>query len=371
MRQLVLLSLACLVRLCAAELDCVSCHDEKAGPFQASVHATLKCTGCHSDITAFPHPENSGKVNCGTCHADNAADVAASVHAKAGVPQACIGCHGEPHGILTSKDAASSTYATNLPRTCGTCHSKSFPDQRGKQIYAQYLDSIHGMAVTKQGLLVAANCSSCHGTHKILASRDPQSRTNHANIPSTCGACHQGPLTAYRSGIHGQKVAAGNTRAPVCSDCHTAHQIARVETAEWQMKTTATCGRCHVQQLRTYHDTFHAQVSALGYVDTAHCWDCHGFHDILPASNPKSTVARANLITTCGKCHSGANRGFVTYEPHADRHNAQAYPLLHFASVFMNLLLSGVLGLFVLHTILWLIRSTAEHRAARAERINP
>jgi nitrate/TMAO reductase-like tetraheme cytochrome c subunit len=123
------------------------------------------------------------------------------------------------------------------------------------------------------------------------------------------------------------------------------------------MKTTATCGGCHTAQFTTYRDTFHAQVSALGYIETARCWDCHAYHDVLPASDPKSTIAAANLPATCGKCHAGANAGFVKYDPHADSHDKVKYPLLHYAAIFMNLLLSGVLGFFALHTIAWFVRS--------------
>jgi 5-methylcytosine-specific restriction endonuclease McrA len=130
------------------------------------------------------------------------------------------------------------------------------------------------------------------------------------------------------------------------------------------MKTSATCGECHPDKFRTYHDTFHAQVSALGYMETAHCWDCHGFHDILPATDAKSSIAPANLITTCGKCHSGVTASFVSYQPHADKHKRDAYPALWATGIFMNLLLAGVLGFFALHTLLWLIRGVGE----RAER---
>jgi len=152
-------------------------------------------------------------------------------------------------------------------------------------------------------------------------------------------------------------LAAGAAEGPVCTSCHTAHSIAKVDTSEWQMKTTATCGGCHKEQFATYGDTFHAQVSALGYLQVARCWDCHGFHDILPASDPKSMVAPAQLIRTCGKCHEGANASFVKYDPHANSHDQAHYPALHYATIFMNLLLAGVLGFFALHTILWFLRS--------------
>jgi predicted CXXCH cytochrome family protein len=155
----------------------------------------------------------------------------------------------------------------------------------------------------------------------------------------------------------------GNARAPVCTSCHTAHQISNPNVVAWQMKTSATCGECHQDKFKTYHDTFHAQVSALGYMETAHCWDCHGFHEILPATDAKSTIAPANLITTCGKCHSGVTASFVSYQPHADKHKRDAYPALWATGIFMNLLLAGVLGFFALHTLLWLIRALGERTA--------
>ena len=346
--------------------ECLTCHD-KGASFETSVHAALTCTGCHTDINKYPHPERVAAVKCATCHAETVQDVSAGVHASVSA-QPCKGCHGDPHAILTKSDPKSSVYPLNLPRTCGSCHGDSkMAKQHGlPEVYSLYVDSIHGFALTKDGLLVAASCASCHGSHKILHSKDPKSRTYRANIPATCGTCHAGPKQAYSAGIHGALVEAGDDRAPVCTNCHTTHQIASVRTAAWQMKTTATCGGCHKEHLATYRDTFHAQVSALGYVETAHCWDCHGFHEILPASDPKSMVAKANLPATCGKCHTGVTASFVSYQPHADRKNRAEFPGVFYASIFMNLLLAGVLGFFALHTLLWLIRSVHDHRTRLA-----
>ncbi len=40
-------------------------------------------------------------------------------------------------------------------------------------VYPNYMDSIHGFALSKEGLLVAANCQSCHGSHSILSHTNP------------------------------------------------------------------------------------------------------------------------------------------------------------------------------------------------------
>jgi len=110
-----------------------------------------------------------------------------------------------------------------------------------------------------------------------------------------------------------------------------------------------------------HRDTFHSQVSNLGsYVEVARCSDCHGEHGILPASDPNSPVNSANLVKTCGRCHQNANAGFVKYEPHANPHNRHTSPLLYTIRLSMVLLISGVMTFFLLHSLLWLIRSLIE-----------
>ncbi len=350
----------------ASDSLCLQCHDEKGAPFHASIHTALGCTGCHTDIKGFPHPDQVAKVKCGACHSDAAATLGTSVHAGAS-PQPCEGCHGDAHAITDVKDSKSPVYALNVPRTCGACHGdkKFIQEHRQPDVYAEYMDSVHAFVLVKDGLLSAATCVSCHGGHDVLDPRNPKSHASRLNVSATCGACHPGIQQEYAEGVHGKQVQAGNTKAPVCTDCHSAHRIINVRDVVFQMKTSATCGACHQGRYGTYSDTFHAQISGLGYVATAHCWDCHQSHNILPKSDPKSPVAAANLVATCGKCHSGANASFVTYAPHADPRNAKAYPALHASAVFMNVLLVGVLGFFALHTGLWFIRSLAERPHSR------
>jgi DnaJ-class molecular chaperone len=354
-------------------LNCLECHSEKGGDaFKASIHGSLDCNSCHTDIKAFPHPDKVQKVNCGTCHAAAPPALAKSVHTHSS-EQPCLSCHGDAHEILPASDPKSSVYPLNVPRTCGKCHGdkKVTAQHNITEVYSQYMDSIHGFALTNDGLLVAATCSGCHGSHDIRKHTDPASKVFRANIPDTCGKCHSGVEATYHTGIHGMLTKNGDTSAPVCSDCHTAHQIANVQSAAWQVKTTATCGNCHKEEMTTYRDTFHSQVSSLEYKQVARCWDCHGEHDILPASDPKSKIADANLIATCGRCHQGANASFVTYQPHADPHDGKRFPALHVSAIFMNLLLAGVIGFFLLHTILWLVRSASDNKHATGTERRP
>ena len=330
--------------------------------FHASIHGSLSCSDCHTSIKEYPHPDKEEAVKCETCHADQASAIGGSIHAKASA-HPCTSCHGDAHSIYPKDNPKSAVYPLNIPKTCGTCHAnEALAKKYGLQnVYSHYMDSIHGYAVSKEGLLVAANCMSCHGSHNILSHKDPKSTTSRENIPTTCGACHGGVKDEYFAGIHGKLLAGGNQKVPVCTDCHTAHAILQPTEPTFRMQSTPICGSCHKEQLATYRDTFHSQLGLLGgYVETARCWDCHGAHGVLPASDPASPVNKANLIKTCGRCHADANLSFVQYQPHANPHNRKLNPALYFVRLFMNMLLWGTLSFFTLHTLLWFIRAKKE-----------
>ena len=354
-----------------AQTDCLSCHGDvtaqdanghsigvDASTFHSGVHGSLECTACHTSITAYPHPDHPEDVKCAGCHADEASGLAGSVHEHAS-EHPCTSCHGTAHYILPKDNPKSAVYPLNIPATCGKCHGDAAMAKQHhlSNVYPQYVDSIHGYALSKEGLLVAANCSSCHGSHHVLSHTNPESPIFRTNIPKTCGSCHAGILADYASGVHGHALLGGNPKAPVCTDCHTAHTINQPSMAQ----STPVCGSCHQAQLTTYRDTFHSQVSNLGsYVEVARCSDCHGEHGILPASDPRSPVNPANLVHTCGRCHQGANAGFVKYQPHANARNRRLNPVLYYIRLFMVLLITGVMTFFLLHSLLWLTRSLVE-----------
>ncbi|MGA7343134.1 MAG: cytochrome c3 family protein [Terracidiphilus sp.] len=365
-----------------AQTDCLACHSDATlqdasghsvgvdgQKFGASVHGALKCGDCHADIKGYPHPDHVAPVECKSCHADEATALTGSVHGD-GKQHPCTSCHGDPHSIFPKSDPRSAVYPLNVPRTCGNCHGNDAMAKRHglPNVYPLYMDSIHGFALSKEGLLVAANCQSCHGSHHILSRNDPQSPTYKSNIPKTCGSCHAKIDADYEMGVHGKAIAAGKMNAPVCTDCHTAHAILQPTEAAFRMQSTPICGNCHKDKFSTYRDTFHSQLGSLGgYVETARCWDCHGAHEILPGSDPQSPINKANLVKTCGQCHAGANLSFVQYQPHANARDRKLNPALYFVRLFMNLLLASVLTFFLIHTILWLIRSRYHQIKNRAQ----
>jgi nitrate/TMAO reductase-like tetraheme cytochrome c subunit len=370
---------------------CLACHGDPAfasdsgrkvgldpEKFAGSVHGQLglACVDCHKDLKAtsdFPHVPKLARVDCSTCHADASAAYNRSIHAfarrqnTASVAATCADCH-TAHEIRPAKDPQSTTYALNLPGTCSACHGNPSIIKAGHiaigDVAALYKDSIHGRAVSKSGLLVAANCTSCHGHHDIRQKSDPGSRVNRANIPDTCGTCHEGIKTQYASGVHGAAFAKGDVKAPVCADCHSAHGIQRADTASWQLDVIRECGTCHVKRIETYRDTFHGQVTSLGFVRVATCAACHGAHAILPSTDDKSRTAPANVVKTCQQaaCHPNATASFAKYDPHADKHDYDRNPGLFLSASFMKWLLIGTFGFFGLHAVLWFPRGFAERR---------
>src|SRR5215471_16348780 len=62
----------------------------------------------------------------------------------------------------------------------------------------------------------------------------------------------------------------------------------------------------HTDPHNGYDHSFHAQAKQSG-AKAAACLDCHtrngDMTTILPASDPKSSINRANIAETCGRCH--------------------------------------------------------------------
>ncbi len=388
-----------------ARIECVACHTAATAPHDERLPA-VSCAGCHDKaraaLPAGVHggrkgPGAAGAVACATCHGTHDVRTVASlgieacaachgkqvglyresVHGRSrqrGDPEAatCRSCHGATHTIAGKADPQAPTYHLNLPRTCAQCHAdpelaKRHGIQAGN-VYQLYMDSIHGRAVTRSGLLVSANCSDCHGAHEIKPRTDAASRTFRGNIPKTCATCHAGIHKDYAESVHGRAAARGDSGAPVCTDCHSAHQIRRVEGAPWQLDVIRECGTCHKESLRTYRDTFHGKVTQIGLSRVAKCADCHGSHTVQPVSDPRSKVAPVNIVATCKQCHPAANAAFAQFHPHADPESRARFPRLYYVSLLMTTLLLGTFAFFGLHTVLWFPRSLVERLARRRER---
>ena len=366
--------------------DCLDCHLDSrntrtvngvkvplaifpTNSFFKSVHSTLDCTDCHTGVKELVHDANLPPPDCSGCHDKEAKDYATSIHGMShamgasGAAQ-CWDCHGS-HGILPAKDPASPVFKMNLPFTCAKCHSNTNLTKEYQieipLAASQYMDSIHGNALLKMGLIVAPSCDDCHGVHTIKRAVDRESPINHANIATTCGKCHLGIEQTYDKSVHGQLLAKGDQRGPVCTDCHSAHEITNPEGNNFKAISDERCGKCHADRLAGYRDTYHGKAMLLGKPNVAPavaaCYDCHGYHNILPPFNPLSQLSTNNILVTCQKCHPGATAKFTQYQPHANPLDAKNYPLLHMVFLAMTGLLIGTFSFFGLHTLAWLVRA--------------
>jgi len=368
--------------------SCLDCHSDKtltttnsAGQeislfvdearLAASMHKTNSCVSCHSDLTE-KHPDDNlaaKPVDCASCHHEEAKSYATSIHGVSHTLGAsgaanCADCHGH-HNVLSAKNADSPVFKLNLPHTCAQCHSnprltKEY-QMKHPEAASQYMDSIHGRALLKLGLIVAPSCNDCHGVHDIKRGVDRDSPINKAKVAGTCGKCHVGIEKIYDQSVHGQLLAKGDKRGPVCTDCHTAHEVETPRNGHFKMASDARCGKCHEDRLTHYRETYHGKAMALGKPtvasDVAACYDCHGHHDVLPASNLKSHLSNANILGTCQRCHPTATAKFTQYKPHANPLDGKNYPLQHAVFLGMTGLLIGVFTFFGLHTIVWLGRA--------------
>jgi hypothetical protein len=364
-----------------ADAQCLECH-QKPGLMGAdgkskhvnqqdlahSKHSSVACSQCHSGVNVShtrPCDVIDKKVDCSACHAETVSRYNESIHGvmfAKNDPDApsCLDCHGS-HSILGKTNPNSRTFPTRVPMLCGECHRAgekgAIRTKDGEDVVKHYIQSIHGKGLLQSGLVVTAQCTDCHTAHDTQPSADPRSSINQKNVASTCGKCHHGIEEQFAQSIHSRLVNDTDKELPTCNDCHSAHTIRRSDESGFKLEIMDQCGRCHEDIAETYFDTYHGKVSQLGYTKTAKCYDCHGAHDILPPSNPKSHLSHGNVVETCQKCHPSANRQFAGYLSHATHHDPDKYPYLYWAFWGMTSLLIITFLLGGTHTILWLPRA--------------
>ncbi|PWT95700.1 MAG: hypothetical protein C5B55_00965 [Blastocatellia bacterium] len=296
---------------------------------------SLQCQACHGPGKTLPY------LGGAQFHKRPHSDYEHGFHARsiqsAGRGATCLDCHttnGDMTTMLPQSDPNSTVSRRNVAATCGKCHgNKTVMQGSGisNRPFLSYQESVHAKAVA-QGNVRAAVCTDCHRGHDIRPASDGESSISKVNIPKTCGQCHAAEATEFNASVHGQAVLRGVSRSPVCTDCHGIHGIKQpfdqtTATAATAVATDA-CAKCHEgvtltqefgvagERVSSYKDSYHGLASRLGSKVVANCASCHGVHNILPSSDPKSTINAANLPQTCGQCHIGAGANFTKGKVH-------------------------------------------------------
>lgn len=374
---------------------CLSCHGTET--LSGSVHARLACTDCHkatllSAPAELPHLRKLPPPNCTEkCHQENQRQPPGespvfypdSVHGQAylqrGVADVakCWDCHGK-HNIKAKDDPESTVNRRNIPLMCSTCHENQAVVVKyhihAETPYQEYRQSVHGKALFEKGLLTfAAICTDCHGVHNIQGVGEANLM---AKRPQTCGRCHILIFNEYKESIHGRQALKGNSDAPLCVDCHGEHKLMSPQderSSASRGHVPDTCSNCHARpevmrkygvpedRIVTFIESMHGIAAGFGSKATANCSDCHGVHDIRPASDPKSRVNPDHLARTCGQanCHPGMPEKIRNSKIHVGPDKKKS-PVLF---IVEKVLLWAVLVLVAI-TVLWFVPSFVK-RAVR------
>ncbi len=359
--------------------SCMSCHKDQAAAVAGSAHASKSiqnCEGCHGLAHEARPAKQVGMDQCASCHAKQVTQYRASLHGtnrRDGLEDSptCKSCHGTIHRILGTSNDASPVNKMNVAATCGECHANPDFLARHKIPFARpveaYKLSVHGRALAA-GRTGAPTCSDCHTSHSIFEGQDPRSSLHHAQVPITCGRCHDRIEKAFQASVHGTAVTRGVKDAPVCTDCHGEHSILAPSEPNSLVNparvSTITCGRCHSDERLTqryslptdkvsaYQDSYHGLAKRAGSAVVANCASCHGVHDILPSSDPRSTINPAKLGQTCGKCHPGAGTRFAIGRVHVVAEAAGENEVSRWVRRIYLVLIPLVIGFMALYVLL-------------------
>ncbi len=294
--------------------------------------------------------------------------------------------------ILPASDPNSTINRATIAETCGKCHGdKSVMQGSGisNRPFLSYRESVHAKAMAR-GNTSAAVCTDCHNSHDIQPASNSQSSIAKVNIPATCGKCHRTEASEFVQSVHGQAVTRGVSRAPVCTDCHGIHDIKMPFDQTTATATTAvatdSCAKCHEGvtltqefgvasgRVSSYKDSYHGLASQLGSKVVANCASCHGVHNILPSSDPRSMISAKNLPQTCGQCHVGASVNFTNGKIHLTSglvsevasHDMGVLGTRIVRWIYLPLIILTIGGMAVHNALIWRKKAAAKRRQERS-----
>jgi predicted CXXCH cytochrome family protein len=156
-----------------------------------------------------------------------------------------------------------------------------------------YSQSVHGDWL---------DCVNCHESnrrypHPLL---EVSSRRDYTQVQyELCKRCHFDNYTRTLDSVHFGAMAEGDVTAPVCTDCHTAHTVGRLE--ESRTDIAQTCAKCHADIYEEYSQSIHGAALEAENPDVPVCTTCHGVHDIASATTPAFWLGSVGL---CAECHA-------------------------------------------------------------------
>lgn len=248
-------------------------------------------------IASFPLPGMAQQESCVTCHqalegrlSAPVKGMEADVHAKRGL--GCSGCHGgDPKRIgMDAMDPRAGYLGApkpaDVPAFCGRCHSdpafmRRYNPRMPTDQLAEFKTSVHGQRLAR-GDTKVATCTSCHGVHPVRAVTDPRSPVYATNIPETCGRCHADP--AYMKGY-------GIPTDQLSKYRRSVHGEALLQRGN---RLAPACNGCHGN-----HGAVPPGVESIANV----CAQCHSATRDLFVKSPHKVAFDSMGLPECSTCH--------------------------------------------------------------------
>jgi len=210
---------------------CMKCHDKPGIVKKLGDGTTLGLSISTHDYLASRHKEQ----DCTDCHGD--------------VDDKDHGKPGHETALANRRELTKS-----MQGSCADCHKKKVK---------QYDDGIHA-ALAKAGDAKAPLCADCHNPH---TQRDVKLVTPIDQTP--CASCHKAIFEAYAKDVHGLERVAKGKAAPICADCHQAHDVKAASLGDGPKDA---CLGCHKEALAQHKDWL---PNAALHFDAISCPVCH------------------------------------------------------------------------------------------------
>jgi predicted CXXCH cytochrome family protein len=276
-------------------------RDAQAGRSVGSalIWALLFAAPVFAQQTATPAPLPDGVVYCLNCHSDK--DLAITLTDGSSMSL-----------FVDAADLARSVHASQL--ICTDCHAKydqdhpsgaTFPTRREYTVssyelckkchfdtYTRTLESVH-YDLLKAGVETAPICTDCHGAHNI-----PNPHSKRAMMSRSCAACHTDVYQIYAESVHGRAlVEDDNPDVPACADCHTHHQVQQPGT-RFRLSSPEVCIRCHGNEELMKKYGISTTVAQTYLAD---------FHGVTASLSRNLSEEAQQVVVTCSDCHGVHN----------------------------------------------------------------
>jgi hypothetical protein len=288
--------------------------------FSGSVHASLGCSGCHASVSLDNHPSAKYATKqqfllhlasaCRTCHADDqlmANPLHQRVVSRANAPP-CSVCHSA-HSIRKVSDRKEKISTSQY---CLTCHTKPLT----KSISGEQVSLTLDEGWIKGSVHRNHECSDCHTSYSKGYHPPPAKLANVRELSittsETCKRCHFDKAVQYTDSVHFNLSVQGNQQAPVCSDCHGAHQVGPAALAD--TLDGVPCKRCHQDLFAAYQASVHGAMKSVGKGHTPLCGGCHNSHNVKPG------MASRSPREMCLSCHPAYAASHQQWLPNPQAH---------------------------------------------------